>query len=127
MYDIQIETSDKWHNLSDFDSYEEIEELGEILAVYGLPDGLDLESDFDNLKTYAGMDDNDQKIVMAYYKATNVFNPEEAMEAYVGNFVSGAEFARELCEEVEYEALRNMPVYLRHDYFEFNGYYFRNL
>ena len=81
MYEIQIEMQDKWYNLADFDSYEEIEELGEILSVDGLPDGLDLESDFDTLKVYDGMDEDDQKIVTAYYKATNGFNPEEAMEA----------------------------------------------
>ena len=141
MYEIQIELEDKWYNLADFDSYEEIEDLGEILSVDGLPDGLDLESDFDALKAYDGMVEDDQKIVMAYYKATNVFNPEEAMEAYVGKYSDPAYFAQSLCEEVEYEALKSMPdylrdcikwsdvwdYYLRHDYFEFNGYYFRNL
>ncbi|MBF1074973.1 MAG: hypothetical protein HXL32_09730, partial [Prevotellaceae bacterium] len=55
MYEIQIETQAGWHNLSDFDSYEEIEELGEILSVDGLPDGTDLESDFDALRAFDGM------------------------------------------------------------------------
>lgn len=141
MYEIQIEMQDKWYNLADFDAYEEIEELGEILSVDGLPDGLDLESDFDALKAYDGMDEDDQKIVTAYYKATNVFNPEEAMEAYQGSYYTGADFAQELCEDVEHEALEALPNYLRncikwadvwehylqHDYFEEDGYYFRNV
>ena len=141
MYEIQIEMQDKWYNLADFDAYEEIEELGEILSVDGLPDGLDLESDFDALKAYDGMDEDDQKIVTAYYKATNVFNPEEAMEAYQGSYYTGADFAQELCEDVEHEALEALPNYLRycikwadvwehylqHDYFEKDGYYFRNV
>lgn len=141
MYEIQIEMQDKWYNLADFDSYEELEELGEILSVDGLPEGLDLESDFDELKEFDGMDDDDQKIVLAYYTATDSFNPKEAMEAYIGTFQDGAEFAQALCEEVEYEALRNLPVWiaynidwqgvwdgnLRHDYFEVDGKFFRNL
>lgn len=38
MHEIQIETQDKWYNLADFDSYEELEDLGEILSVDGLPE-----------------------------------------------------------------------------------------
>ena len=140
MYEIQIETADKWHNLSDFDSYEEIEELGEILSVDGLPDGLDLESDFDELKAFDGMDDDDQEIVLAYYKATDVFNPEEAMEAYAGTFTNGAEFADSMAYELGYIP-KDLPSWiathidwqavwdceLPHDYFEVDGKFFRNL
>lgn len=89
MYEIQIETKDGWHNLLAFGNYEEIEGLGEILSVDGLPDGTDLESDFDALKAYDGMNDLAQKIVLAYYKATDNFDPDEALEAYAGNYTNG--------------------------------------
>jgi hypothetical protein len=138
MYEIQIE--DKWYNLADFDSYEEIEDLGEVLSVAGLPDGLDLESDFDALKAYDGMDEAAQKIIMAYYEVTNVFNPDEAMEAYAGTFADGAEFADYLSYEF-YPELKDLPdcialhidwqavwaAELHYDYFEQDGHYFRNL
>lgn len=96
MYEIQIETKDGWHNLLAFGSYEEIEELGEILSVDGLPDGTDLESDFDALKAYDGMNDLDQKIVLAYYEATDNFDPEEAMEAFAGRYLTPESF----CEDI---------------------------
>ncbi len=140
MHEIQIETQDKWYNLADFDSYEEIEALGEVLSVGGLPDGLDLESDFDALKAYDGMDEDTQKIIMAYYEATNVFSPDEAMEAYAGYYRSGAEFAQELCENVGYIPT-DLPTWiashidwqavwdaeLHYDYFEQDDHYFRNM
>jgi hypothetical protein len=140
MYEIQIEMQDKWYNLADFDSYEEIEALGEILSVDGLPDGLDLESDFDALKAYDGMDEVTQKIIMAYYKATDVFNPDDAMEAYAGTFADGAEFADYLAYEFVPE-LKDLPDWialhidwqavwdaeLHYEYFEWDDYYFRNL
>lgn len=141
MYEIQIETKDGWHNLLAFGSYEEIEELGEILSVDGLPDGTDLESDFDALKAYDGMNDLDQKIVLAYYEATGNFDPEEAMEAFAGRYLTPESFCEDICEEVDSEALEDLPSYLRdcidwelvwssylrHDYFGQDGYYFRNL
>ena len=140
MYDIQIETADKWHNLCGFDSYEEIEELGEILSVDGLPNGLDLESDFDELKEFDGMDDDDQKIVLAYYSATDNFNPKEAMEAYAGTFQDGADFAESVCYDL-FSISKELPSWierhidwqgvwdceLHHDYFEVDGKFFRNL
>lgn len=141
MYEIQIETQDGWHNLLAFDSYEEIEELGEVLSVDSLPDGTDLEADFAALKAYDGMRDLDQTIVLAYYKATDNFDPEEAMEAFVGRYLTPESFCEDLCEEIDSEALEALPSYLRgcidwelvwssylrHDYFEQDGYYFRNL
>ena len=70
-----------------------------------------------------------------------IANPEEAMEAYQGSYYTGADFARELCEEIASEAMEALPnylrdcikwsdvwdYYLRHDYFEVDGLYFRNL
>lgn len=140
MYEIQIETKDGWHNLLAFGNYEEIEELGEILSVDGLPDGTDLESDFDSLKSFDGMNDLDQKIVLAYYEATDNFDPDEALEAYAGNYTDGAEFAETLCEELGYIP-KDLPSWiathidwqavwdaeLHYDYFAHNDHYFRNL
>lgn len=141
MYEIQIETKDGWHNLLAFGNYEEIEELGGILSVDGLPDGTDLESEFDALKAFDGMHDRDQKIVLAYYEATDNFDPEEAMEAFAGRYLTPESFCEDICEEIDSEALEDLPsylrgcidwelvwsIYLRYDYFEQDGYYFRNL
>lgn len=138
---IEIQINNEWYSLSAFDSYEEIEELGEIQALDGLPDGIDLESDFDALKTFDGMTNLNQKIVMAYAEVTDNFNPEEALEAYVGSYNTTADFAQSVCEDVAGEALEALPsylrdcikwsdvwdYYLRHDYFAYNGHYFRNL
>lgn len=129
-----------WYAITDFDSYGEIEDLGEVTGTSGVPDGLDLESDFDELKEFDGMDDDAQEIVLAYYKATDNFSPKEAMEAYIGTFQDGAEFSATLCEELGYIP-KDLPVWiaynidwqgvwdgdLRHDYFEVDGKYFRNL
>ena len=142
MNEILVKINGDWCSLSLYNSYEAlgIDDYTAI-EVDGLPDGLDLESDFDALKAYDGMAEDDQQIVMAYYKATNVFNPEEAMEAYQGSYYTGADFARELCEEIDSEALEALPTYLRDcikwsdvwdyylrfDYFESGNFYFRNI
>lgn len=141
MHEIQIETQDKWYNLADFDSYEEIEALGEVLSVDGLPAGLDLESDFDGIIEWLSLSEDEQDIVLAYYDATDTFNPEEAQEAYAGTFTDGAEFAESLCEDVYYDSLDAVPEFLRkhidwqavwdaelhYDYFAQDGHYFRNM
>ena len=139
MYEIQIE--DKWYNLADFDSYEELEALGEVLSVDGLPDGIALsEETFDALSEYAALSDDEQEIMLAYYEATDVFDFEETQEAYAGYYRSGAEFAQEICEEAGYipKALPDwiashidwQAVWdreLHYDYFAHNDHYFRNL
>ena len=77
---------------------------------------------------------------MAYYEVTNVFNPEEALEAYVGNYTDGAEFADSVAYELGYIP-KDLPSWiathidwlavweceLQHDYFAYNDHYFRNL
>lgn len=139
---MRIEIDNKsWYDITDFDSYEEIEELGEVTGTSGIPDCIDLESDWDAIQEYLGLTDYAQQIVMAYSNATNVFNPVEALESYVGQYATPADFCEELCEEVEGEALESLPGYLLgcidwemvwvrslcHDYFEYSGYYFRNV
>ena len=65
-------------------------------------------------------------------------NPEQFEEAYVGEYASGAEYAEQLADELG--ELRNVPdyitncidwqhvwdSYLRYDFEEVNGYFFRN-
>lgn len=137
---MQVKVNNEWHYITDFDSYEEIEELGEVQATDGIPAGLDLEKNWDALQEYIGLSDYYQQVVMAYYEATDNFDPEEASEVYVGNFVSGAEFADVMSYELGYIP-EDLPSWiathidwqavwdaeLRHDYFESNGHYFRNL
>ena len=138
---MRIEIDNKsWYAITDFDSYEEIEELGEITGTIGIPDCVDIESDWDSIQEYLGLSDDEQAIMIAYAEANSVFDWEEAREAYVGNFVSGAEFTQSLCEELGYIP-KDLPSWiayhidwqavwdaeLRHDYFESNGHYFRNL
>lgn len=141
MYVVEVKVDGKWYDLTDFDDYEELEELGEIQETSGLPDGLDLESNFDDLQEWLALSDDDQDVMLAYYEATDCFDWSEAQDTYVGEYLNGAEFAEEFCEEAESDTLGRLPDYLkfhidwqavwdgelRHDYFEQDGHYFRNL
>lgn len=138
---MQVKINNEWYNLADFDSYEEIEALGEIQATKGIPNVVDLKADWDNVQEYLNLSEEEQEIMMAYFEVVDEFDWGNASEAYVGAYPSNYDFAQSICEEVEHEALRNMPTYLRdcikwpdvwdyylrHDYFESNGFYFRNL
>lgn len=137
---MEIKVNGKWYDLDWFDDFEEIEMIGEIEETKDIPDGLDIETNWGELQEYLGLSEYDQQVVMSYYEATNVFNPEEASEAYVGNYTDGAEFAQTLSEELGYipEDLPSWIAYhidwqtvwdceLHYDYFESNGHYFRNL
>nr|DAE45389.1 MAG TPA: hypothetical protein [Caudoviricetes sp.] len=137
---MEIKVNGKWYELSWFDDFEEIEMIGEIEETKDVPDGIDIETNWDEIQEYLGLSGLDQQIVMACYEATNVFNPDEAMEAYAGSYTTGAEFAQTLSEELGYipEALPSWIAYhidwqtvwdceLHYDYFESNGHYFRNL
>ncbi|MBF1762573.1 MAG: antirestriction protein ArdA [Veillonella sp.] len=138
---MRIEIDNKsWYDITDFDDYEEIEELGEITGTIGIPDCVDIESDWDSIQEYLGLSDNEQAIMIAYAEANSVFDWEEAMEAYVGNYTDGAEFAQTMSEELGYipEVLPSWIAYhidwqavwdceLCYDYFKFDGHFFRNL
>lgn len=137
---MEVKINGKWYELGWFDDYEEIEELGEIEETKDIPDGIDIETNWDEIQEYLGLSEYDQQVVMAYYEATNVFNPEEAMEAYVGNYTDGAEFADSMAYELGYIP-KDLPSWiathidwqavwdceLHHDYFAYNDHYFRNL
>lgn len=138
---MRIEIDNKsWYDITDFDSYEEIEELGEVTGTSGIPDCIDLERDWDTLQEYLELSGLDRQIVMAYAESTDNFDPEEAMEAYAGSYTTGAEFAQTMSEELGYipNDLPSWIAYhidwqvvwdceLHYDYFESNGHYFRNL
>lgn len=69
---MRIEINNKsWYAITDFDSYEEIEELGEVTGTSGIPDCIDLERDWDEIQEYLGLSGLDQQIVMAYAEATD--------------------------------------------------------
>lgn len=137
---MEVKINGKWYDLEWFDDFEEIEMIGEIEETKDIPDGLDIETNWDTIQEYIGLSEYDQQIVMAYAEATDNFDPEEAMEAYAGMFADGAEFAQSLCEEVGYIP-KDLPSWialhidwqavwdaeLHYDYFESNGHYFRNL
>lgn len=138
---MRIEIDNKsWYDITDFDSYEELEALGEVTGTIGIPDWVDIESDWDTIQEYLELTGLDRQIVMAYAEATDNFDPEEAMEAYAGSYTTGAEFAQTMSEELGYIP-KDLPSWiathidwqavwdceLRHDYFESNGHYFRNL
>ena len=132
--------NESWYDLSDFSSYDEIEELGEITGTNGIPDCVDIEDDWDSIQEYLKLADEEQAIRLAYAEANSVFNWEEAQEAYVGSYADGAEFAESLCQEIGYIA-KDLPSWivnhidwqevwdceLHYDYFEQDGMYFRNL
>ena len=138
---MRIEIDNKsWYDIADFDSYEEIEELGEITGTKGIPDCVDIESDWDSIQEYLGLSVDEQAIMIAYAEANSVFDWEETQEAFVGEYADGAEFAQTTSEELGYipEDLPSWIAYhidwqavwdcaLCYDYFAFDGYYFRNL
>lgn len=137
---MEVKINGKWYDLDWFDDFEEIEMIGEIEETKDIPDGLDIETDWDTIQEYLGLSGLDRQIVMAYLDSTDNFDPEEAMEAYAGSYTTGAEFAQTLCEEVGYIP-KDLPSWialhidwqavwdaeLHYDYFESNGHYFRNL
>lgn len=137
MYTVEVNIDGKWYDLTDFDDYEELEAVGEVQETRGLPDGLDLESNFDALQEWLSLSDDDQDVMLAYYEGASVFDWSEASDAYEGEYLNGAEFA----EEAEADTLDDLPDYLKyhidwqavwdaelsHDYFEQDGHYFRNL
>ena len=98
---MRIEIDNKsWYDIADFDSYEEIEELGEITGTIGIPDCVDIESDWDSIQEYLGLSGDEQAIMIAYAEANSVFDWEEVQEAFVGEYADGAEFAQPLSEEL---------------------------
>ena len=137
---MEVKVNGKWYELSWFDDFEEIEDMGEIEETKDIPDGLDIETNWDEIQEYLGLADEEQAIMLAYYEATDCFDWSEAQEAYVGTFQDGAEFSATLCEELGYIP-KDLPVWiaynidwqgvwhgdLRHDYFEVDGKFFRNL
>lgn len=138
---MEVKINGKWYDLTDFDSYEEIEELGEIEETKGIPNVVDLKADWDNVQEYLNLSEEEQKIMMAYFEVVDEFNWGSASEAYVGQYRNASEFAESLCEDIYYDALDQLPYFLRncidwrdvwdsalhYDYFESNGHYFRNL
>lgn len=137
---MEVKVNGKWYELSWFDDFEEIEMIGEIEETKDIPDGLDIETNWDELQEYLGLTDEEQDIMMAYYEVTACFDWSEAQGAYVGNYTDGAEFSATLCEELGYLP-KDLPAWiaynidwqgvwdgdLRHDYFEVDGKFFRNL
>lgn len=137
---MEVKINGKWYDLDWFDDFEEIEMIGEIEETKDIPDGLDIETNWDTIQEYLGLSGLDRQIVMAYLDSADNFDPEEAMEAYAGSYTTGAEFAQTLCEEVGYIP-KDLPSWialhidwqavwdaeLHYDYFESNGHYFRNL
>lgn len=132
--------NESWYDLSDFSSYDEIEELGEITGTNGIPDCVDIAADWAAIQEFLELTDDEQAIMMAYAEANSVFDWEEAQEAYVGSYADGAELAESLCQEIGYIP-KDLPSWIAnhidwqevwdcelcHDYFESNGHYFRNL
>ena len=90
MNEIQVKINGAWYDVSDYSSYDDLLELGEIDDELGVPKGMDLESDFHTLKEWLELDGTDQAIVLAYYENTDTFDPDKAMEAYVGTFSDDA-------------------------------------
>lgn len=139
---IQIRIADKWYDITEFDDYATIEAKGEEVFVSGI-NGFSLTADnFDEAVHVANMPAGDRNIVIAYFETTGVFDHKEALEAFVGiSYCDHADFAQSICEEIDSEALEALPTYLRdcikwsdvwdyylrHDYFEQGGYYFRNM
>lgn len=139
---MRIQINNKsWYDITDFDSYEEIEDLGEVTGTSGIPEGLDIEIHWDSIQEYLGLADEEQAIMMAYYEVTNTFDWSEAQEAYVGTYSDEAECAEDICKTLEWESMQGVPDhlahcidwqlvwnrYLRFDYFASGNFYFRNI
>lgn len=137
---IHIRIADKWYDIIEFDDYATIEAEAE--EVFTNIKGFTLTADnFDEAIHIENMPDGDRNIVIAYFEATGVFSHEEALDAFVGTFYHDhADFAQSLCEDlgcipealpyfikhhIDWQAVWDCE--LHHDYFEADGYYFRNM
>lgn len=108
-----IKVNGEWYDLNDFSNYEEIEEAGDIEEADDYPEGLSIEKYFDELQEWEEASSDEREIMEAYYEATHIFDLGTAMDAYRGKYYDNAEFAQELCEELENGALNVLPDYLR--------------
>lgn len=136
---MSIKVNGEWYDLTDFNSYEEIEEQGGIEETDDLPEGLSVEKYFDELREYEDADSDDRAIMLAYHEHTGIFDLSVATDAYVGKYSSKAEFAQEYCEDNE-ATLKLLPdyivnnidwegvwdSYLHWDFFEENGMFFHD-
>ena len=101
-------------------------------------DGLPTEEEFDRIKEYAELDEDDQE---AYELYLDNFNDDadlrEFKERYMGKYKDGSDFAEHLCDEYGY--FKDLPDWLQccidysavwrsletgGDYSEFNGHIF---
>lgn len=108
-----IKVNGEWCYLSEFSNYEEIEEVGGIEEADDYPEGLSIEKYFDELQEWEEASSYERKIMEAYFEATGIFDLGTAMDAYRGKYSDNAEFAQEICEELESGALNVLPDYLR--------------
>lgn len=138
---MSIKVNGEWYDLNNFSNYEEIEAQGSIEETDDLPDGLSVAKYFDELCEYEEASSDERKIMEAYFEATGIFHLGTAMDAYRGKYSDNAEFAQELCEELENGALNLLPDGLRRcidwdkvwdnelsdSYFVENGLYFADI
>lgn len=110
---MSIKVNGEWYDLNDFSNYEEIEEAGGIEEADDYPEGLSIEKYFDELQEWEEASSDKREIMEAYYEATRIFDLGTAMGAYRGKYCDNAEFAQEICEELESGALGLLPDYLR--------------
>lgn len=137
---INIRIADKWYVITEFADYATIEAEGK--EVFTCIKGFTLTADnFGEAVHIANMPDGDRNIAIAYFEATGVFNHEEALDAFAGTlYRNHADFAQCLCEELG-DIPKDLPDYIKyhidwqavwdcelcHDYFEYDGYYFRSV
>lgn len=101
--------------------------------------GLPTEKEFERIKEYAELDENEREAYSIYLETYNEkADLEEFRERYVGKYKSGVDFAEELCEDCGY--LASLPDWLQScidysavwrsletggDYAEYDGHIFQ--
>lgn len=101
--------------------------------------GLPTEEEFDNIKAFAELDEDEQTAYELYLDNFNEnADVDEFRENYEGKFDDGADFAEHICEELGY--LEQIPNFLKYcidfnsvwrdfetggDYSEYDGHIFR--
>ena len=134
---MQVKINNEWYDVADFDSYEDMEQLGEIEETNDIPDSLNIKQWFNEIIEASELDQTNLNILEAWYECTNDYDIRNAHDNLIGKYNSIEEFARQYVTDSG--DLTHTPLYivncidwqmlgqdLMADFVEHNGFYFTN-
>lgn len=91
---MQVKINNEWYDIADFNSYEDMKQLGEIEETDGIPEGLDIKQWFNEIIEASELDQTNLDILEAWHECTNDYNIRNAHDNFIGKYNSLEEFAR---------------------------------